>query len=90
MGETAVSTTESRGEVGCGKFCRDDKSESAVGRRKAGRGRWGSLVIRVADETRGPGGGALAVDRVRFAQGITAALEAAPLVTLRPAEIPDL
>ena len=50
----------------------------------------GSLVMRVAGETRVPAGGALAVDRARFAQGITAALEQAPLVTIRREEVRDL
>jgi methylenetetrahydrofolate--tRNA-(uracil-5-)-methyltransferase len=36
----------------------------------------GSLTLRVADGCRVPAGGALAVDRRRFAEGVTAALEA--------------
>ena len=87
---TPVHQTDSLAELVCSNSFRADKIETAVGLLKAEMRRLGSLVIRVADATRVPAGGALAVDRVRFAQGITAALEVAPLVTIRREEIPDL
>ena len=87
---TPVHQTDSLAELVCSNSFRADKIENAVGLLKAEMRRLGSLVIRVADETRVPAGGALAVDRIRFAQGITAALEVAPLVTIRREEIPDL
>ena len=87
---TRVHQTHSLAELVCSNSFRADKIENAVGLLKAEMRRLGSLVIRVADETRVPAGVALAVDRVRFAHGITAALEAAPLVTIRREEIPDL
>ena len=87
---TPVHQTGSLAELVCSNSFRSDKIENAVGLLKAEMRRLGSLVIRVADETRVPAGSALAVDRVRFAEGITAALEAAPLVTIRREEIPDL
>ena len=87
---TPVHHTDSLAELVCSNSFRGDKLENAVGLLKAEMRRLGSLVIRVADETRVPAGGALAVDRVRFAEGITAALEAAPLVTIRREEVSDL
>jgi methylenetetrahydrofolate--tRNA-(uracil-5-)-methyltransferase len=87
---TPVHQTDSLAELVCSNSFRAVKIENAVGLLKAEMRRLGSLVIRVADATRVPAGGALAVDRVRFAQGITAALEVAPLVTIRREEIPDL
>ena len=87
---TPVHQTDSLAELVCSNSFRADKIENAVGLLKAEMRRLGSLVIRVADETRVPAGGALAVDRVRFAHRITAALEAAPLVTIRREEIHDL
>ena len=87
---TPVHHTDRLAELVCSNSFRADKIENAVGLLKAEMRRLGSLVIRVADETRVPAGAALAVDRVRFADGITAALEAAPLVTIRREEIPDL
>jgi methylenetetrahydrofolate--tRNA-(uracil-5-)-methyltransferase len=46
-----------------------------------------SLVIRVADEVRVPAGAALAVDRERFAQRITEALESHPNVRILREEV---
>ena len=87
---TPVHHTDRLGELVCSNSFRADKIDNAVGLLKAEMRRLGSLVIRVADETRVPAGSALAVDRVRFADGITAALEACPLVSIRREEILDL
>ena len=87
---TAVHHTDRLAELVCSNSFRADQIENAVGLLKEEMRRLGSLVIRVADENRVPAGGALAVDRARFAQGITAALEREPLVTIRREEIRDL
>ena len=87
---TAVHHTDRLAELVCSNSFRADQVENAVGLLKEEMRRLGSLVIRVADETRVPAGGALAVDRARFAQGVTAALEQEPLVTIRREEIRDL
>ena len=87
---TPVHQTDRLAELVCSNSFRADKIENAVGLLKAEMRRLESLVIRVADETRVPAGAALAVDRVRFAEGITAALEAAPLITIRREEVRDL
>ncbi len=87
---TAVHHTDRLAELVCSNSFRADQIENAVGLLKEEMRRLGSLVIRVADETRVPAGGALAVDRARFAQGITAALEQEPLVTIRREEVRDL
>ena len=47
----------------------------------------GSLVMRAADAHKLPAGGALAVDREAFADAITAALEAEPLIDIRREEV---
>ncbi len=49
--------------------------------------RIGSLVMRAADATRVPAGAALAVDRERFAETITAAIETHPRITLQRIEV---
>ncbi len=87
---TAVHHTDRLAELVCSNSFRADQVENAVGLLKEEMRRLGSLVIRVADETRVPAGGALAVDRARFAEGITAALEQEPLVTIRREEVRDL
>lgn len=52
--------------------------------------RLNSLVIRVADEVRVPAGSALAVDRDRFSQKITQALESHPNVRILREEIKEI
>ena len=84
---TAVHQTDRLAELVCSNSFRGDSLENAVGLLKEEMRRLGSLVMRVGDETRVPAGGALAVDRERFAQGVTAALEAEPLITIRRAEV---
>ncbi len=87
---TAVHHTDRLAELVCSNSFRAEKIENAVGLLKAEMRRLGSLVMRIADAARVPAGGALAVDRTRFAEGMTAALEASPLVTIERREIPDL
>ena len=77
---TAVHQTDRLAELVCSNSFRGDSLENAVGLLKEEMRRLGSLVMRVGDETRVPAGGALAVDRERFAEGVTAALEAEPLI----------
>ena len=84
---TAVHRTDRLAELVCSNSFRGDRLENAVGLLKAEMRRLGSLVLRVADATRVPAGGALAVDRERFAAGITEALEAEPLVTIHREEV---
>jgi methylenetetrahydrofolate--tRNA-(uracil-5-)-methyltransferase len=84
---TAVHKTDSLAELVCSNSFRGDKLDNAVGLLKEEMRRLGSLVMRVADECRVPAGAALAVDRERFAQGITEALARHPLVTVVREEV---
>ena len=79
---TAVHKTDSLAELVCSNSFRGDKLDNAVGLLKEEMRRLGSLVMRVADECRVPAGAALAVDRERFAQGVTAALAGHPQITI--------
>jgi methylenetetrahydrofolate--tRNA-(uracil-5-)-methyltransferase len=85
--QTAVHRTADCAELVCSNSFRADKLDNAVGLLKEEMRRLGSLVMRVADECRVPAGAALAVDRERFAQGVTAALHAHPLITLVRQEV---
>lgn len=87
---TAVHRTDRLAELVCSNSFRGDALEQAVGLLKEEMRQLGSLVMRVADATRVPAGGALAVDRERFAEGMTAAIEAEPLVTVSRGEVPRL
>ena len=65
---TAVHKTGALAELVCSNSFRGDKLDNAVGLLKEEMRRLGSLVMRVAEESRVPAGAALAVDRERFAQ----------------------
>src|SRR5258705_13121414 len=84
---TAVHKTDQLAELVCSNSLRGDKLDNAVGRLKEEMRRLGSLVMRAADAHRVPAGAALAVDRERFAEAITEAIDSHPLITLRREEI---
>jgi methylenetetrahydrofolate--tRNA-(uracil-5-)-methyltransferase len=84
---TAVHKTDRLAELVCSNSLRGDKLDNAVGLLKEEMRRLGSLVIRAADDHRVPAGAALAVDRDRFAQAITDALQSHPLITVVREEI---
>lgn len=67
-------------ELVCSNSFRAESLENAVGLLKEEMRRLDSLIMRCADEWRVPAGAALAVDREGFAQAVTRALTAHPLV----------
>ncbi|MBF84277.1 MAG: methylenetetrahydrofolate--tRNA-(uracil(54)-C(5))-methyltransferase (FADH(2)-oxidizing) TrmFO [Acidobacteria bacterium] len=84
---TAVHQTDRLAELVCSNSFRGDKLENAVGLLKEEMRRMGSLVMEVGDRTRVPAGTALAVDRERFAEEVTTAVQAHPLITVKRIEI---
>ncbi len=84
---TAVHKTDRLAELVCSNSFRGDKLDNAVGLLKEEMRRLGSLVMRAADAHRVPAGAALAVDRERFAQAVTDAVAAHPLITVTREEI---
>ena len=87
---TAVHQTDYLAELVCSNSFRGDKLENAVGLLKEEMRQLGSLVMQVADQTRVPAGGALAVDRMHFAEKITSMLTNEPLVTIQRREVEHL
>ena len=85
--QTAVHRTDRLAELVCSNSLRGDKLDNAVGLLKEEMRRLGSLVMRTADATRVPAGAALAVDRERFADAMTRAVEEHPLITLLRVEV---
>lgn len=83
---TAVHKTDRLAELVCSNSFRGDKLDNAVGLLKEEMRRLGSLVMRAADACRVPAGAALAVDRQRFAEMMTAAIEGHPLIRLEREE----
>jgi methylenetetrahydrofolate--tRNA-(uracil-5-)-methyltransferase len=79
---TAVHKTDRLAELVCSNSFRGDKLDNAVGLLKEEMRRLGSLVMRAADAHRVPAGAALAVDRDRFSQAVTEAVESHPLISV--------
>ncbi len=79
-------------ELCCSNSLRSDRLTNAVGLLKEEMRLFDSLIMKAADATRVPAGGALAVDREGFSKYITNAVKNHPLITVdsREAdEIPD-
>ena len=74
-------------ELVCSNSLRSDRLENAVGLLKEEMRQLGSLVLRVADETRVPAGGALAVDREGFAARVTQILREHPNIAIHSEEV---
>ncbi|MEM8839386.1 MAG: methylenetetrahydrofolate--tRNA-(uracil(54)-C(5))-methyltransferase (FADH(2)-oxidizing) TrmFO [Pseudomonadota bacterium] len=71
-------------------FRSDDHTSNAVGVLHAEMRLAGSLIMKAADENQVPAGGALAVDRVAFAEMVTERLQAHHNVEIRHGEITAL
>jgi len=87
---TAVHKTDRLAELVCSNSFRGDKLDNAVGLLKEEMRRLGSLVLRAATDSRVPAGAALAVDRHRFSDGVTAAVTAHPMITVVRDEVAEL
>jgi methylenetetrahydrofolate--tRNA-(uracil-5-)-methyltransferase len=81
---TDAHHTDALAELVCSNsFRSDDADNNAVGLIHAEMRCLGSLILREADAARVPAGSALAVDRDAFAAGVTAAIDAEPLIEVR-------
>jgi len=88
---TEAHQTQNCAELVCSNsFRSDDWAGNAVGLLHAELRRCGSLVMKNGDAAQVPAGAALAVDRDVFSAGVTAALEAHPLIEIRREEIDAL
>ncbi|HSK28451.1 MAG TPA: FAD-dependent oxidoreductase, partial [Candidatus Limnocylindria bacterium] len=84
---TEAHATDNLGELVCSNSLRSDSLAAPAGLLKAEMRQLHSLVIRIAEATRVPAGSALAVDRDRFSQGLTDAIEQLPAVRIIRAEV---
>ena len=86
---TAVHKTGLCAELVCSNSLKSMKPDSAAGMLKQELDRLGSHLLRIARENAVPAGGALAVDRDRFAQAVTDQIIASPFIELRRDEVRD-
>ncbi|WP_075216791.1 methylenetetrahydrofolate--tRNA-(uracil(54)-C(5))-methyltransferase (FADH(2)-oxidizing) TrmFO [Mongoliimonas terrestris] len=88
---TDAHGTDKLAELVCSNsFRSDDHTQNAVGLLHEEMRRAGSLIMASADRNQVPAGGALAVDREGFAEAVTAAIEAHPLITVDRREVAGL
>ena len=84
---TAAHKTDQLGELVCSNSLKSESENTAPWLLKEELRRLGSLLLRCAQAARVPGGHALTVDRDRFANEITRAIESNPLIELRRREM---
>jgi len=85
---TDAHKTDGLAELVCSNsFRSDDATANAVGVLHEEMRRLGSLIMRAADASQVPAGGALAVDRDGFSAAVSAALVGHPLIEIRREEI---
>jgi len=77
-------------ELVCSNSLRADRLENAVGLLKEEMRRLNSVIMRAADETRVPAGGALAVDREGFSQKVTGLVRSHPFITVKSGEVCEI
>ena len=82
--------TDGFAELVCSNSLRGAGLENAVGVLKEEMRRLGSLIMRVADATAVPAGGALAVDRTKFSDYVTTLIEQHPNITVHHEEITEI
>lgn len=88
---TDAHKTDGLAELVCSNsFRSDDATSNAVGVLHAEMRKLGSLIMGQGDTHQVPAGGALAVDRDGFSDGVSAALHAHPLITVERGEISGL
>lgn len=88
--KTPAHSLDLLGELVCSNSLRADTLENGAGLLKAEMRLLGSLVTECADQTGVPAGGALAVDRVGFAQMMTDKINANPYITVKHEEITEI
>jgi methylenetetrahydrofolate--tRNA-(uracil-5-)-methyltransferase len=85
--QTPAHRTDKLAEIVCSNSLKSDEAERAPYLLKEELRRGGSLVMRAAEATKVPAGAALAVDRGKFSEFITAKIEAHPNIELIREEI---
>lgn len=84
---TPAQTGDGLAELVCSNSMRGTALTNAVGVLKEELRRAGSLILRVADQTRVPAGGALAVDRERFSAEVTRIIANHPKIRVVSEEV---
>jgi len=87
---TPAHQTIEFGELVCSNSLKSESPHTAPWQLKQEMRRFGSALLRIADETSVPAGHALAVDRVEFSRRIASAIEAEPAIRVIREEVTRL
>src|SRR3954471_2639788 len=87
---TPAHKTDQLAEIVCSNSLKSDQPYNASWLLKEELRRQGSILIQIADSVRVPAGGALAVDRARFAAGVTEAISNQPGIELLREEVTEI
>lgn len=87
---TKAHKTEDLAELVCSNSFRGASLSNAVGLLKEELRRLDSLIMEAADFSALPAGGALAVDRTKFSQYVTRAIESHPLICVSRQEVTSI
>lgn len=87
---TPAHRTGSLGELVCSNSLKSNSPQTAHGLLKEEMRTLGSILLQCAEQTSVPGGDALCVDRERFSQAVTAAIEADQLIEVVREEITQI
>jgi len=88
--QTPAQVTDHLAELVCSNSLGSDLPGKAPSLLKTEIRRFDSLIMQAAAESAVPAGGALAVDREKFAQGVTSRIEAHPLIEVRREEVTQI
>lgn len=87
---TPAQQLDTMAELVCSNSLRGDRLSNAVGLLKAEMRRLDSLILRAADHTAVPAGGALAVDRTSFSAEVDKAVREHPLICVHEEEVTSI
>src|SRR5687768_14976254 len=88
--QTPAHRTDKLAEIVCSNSLKTDEPGTAPYLLKEELGRGGSLVMEAAEATRVPAGSALSVDRIKFAEIITARIEEHPRIEIVREEVTSI
>ena len=88
--QTPAHQSDRFAELVCTNSFKSEDTGNAHGLLKAEMRDLGSLLLRIADETKVPAGSALAVDRVAFSNRMTEAISQHPRITVERAELTEI
>ncbi len=88
--KTPAQSLDTMSELVCSNSLRGDRLTNAVGLLKEEMRRLGSLILRCADATAVPAGGALAVDREGFSAMVDKSVREHPLITVIEEEVQEI